>query len=606
MAMRNTLTILLGTISFFYFPGAPAEAQNRTILILDLTAQMSAKLGQQRKIDAAKSAIGAAVSRMDPEASVSLWAFGTNPAQKCDGKKELAGMQGAGKAAPALSKALDALQPRAARAPVFGTLQSALEAAGGPPDRAVTAVVIAGTGDDCTGDICSEAKGLHSTYPNAKLTVLGIGMTEAPAANYDCAAKAMGGAFTPVKSGSDLDRVLRQTLGIAANAPKVASAQAQQTVPPSPAPAAAENKPLPESGAATGSQPAPAAQAEVKQAAPSQAEPNIALSATLASGMPPLGSGVTWELFKVTTTPTGQLRVAETPSFSAGGGQITAKLAAGRYQIRASYGFASAEDELTAGPDKIEKTVALGAGTIEAEAFLATGASRAEDAFFVLLRRKSPAALEELGRSSQMPAVFHVNQGEYVLSAGAGLAKVEMKVRVEMGRTAAVKLALGAGTLEFKTFAVEGSGKPAPAWHRIFAEGDGAAKSGVPVLRLRGSSHRLQLPAGNYRIETEYGAARAANTVTVAAGQAVSRTIVLEAGEAAITMAPGKPASVCAVFEAGADRNAGAAGRAAGTSMTFILKAGLYDVECKSKGQPSGQAQIRVAAGQTVQAKVGE
>ena len=63
---------------------APAWAQGKTVLVIDATAQMSAKLGQVRKIDAVKTAAGDAASRMDPQSPLAVWAFGTDPAKKCE------------------------------------------------------------------------------------------------------------------------------------------------------------------------------------------------------------------------------------------------------------------------------------------------------------------------------------------------------------------------------------------------------------------------------------------------------------------------------------------------------------------------------------------
>ncbi len=120
--------------------------------------------------------------------------------------------------------------------------------------------------------------------------------------------------------------------------------------------------------------------------------------------------------------------------------------------------------------------------------------------------------------------------------------------------------------------------------------------------------HRVQLPAGDYRLETQYGNARVESAVSVTAGQAVTKSVILSAGQAKISLPAGKPARVCAVYEAGADRNAGPAGRAAGTSVSFILKAGDYEVECRAQGAPAPAkpAQIRVAAGKTQEAKLAE
>ncbi|MGO8954419.1 MAG: hypothetical protein ACLPWS_15050 [Rhodomicrobium sp.] len=600
--MRTVLKVSFGWF-VLCLPALDCTAgETRTILILDATAQMSAHLGQQRKIDVMKGAVSAAAARMDPKALFAAWAFGTNPSRKCEDRGELVHTQPVETAAGALDKALSPVQPRAARAPVFGTLQAALASQGEPKDAAVAAVIIAGTGDDCTGDICGEAKRLHDVYPNAKLTVLAAGMSEQAAANFTCAAKAMGGGFTAVKSAADLNRVLRQSLDIAPNAQPV-----KALVRPSEAPGAPAGAGKTSAGDSTETvTAAPSAPALQNPAVREQQQPdaNTFLSFVLASGMPPLDAGVTWEIYKINTTPTGQLRVAEAPSWTGGGGQAKLKLGEGRYMVRAAYGFASAEEFIAAGAGKVEKTISLNAGTIAAEALQAQASQPAEDAFFVLYRRKTAVALEELGRSSEAPAVFHVNAGEYTIAAIAGLAKLHADVKVEAGKVSAVRMALNVGVLEIKTFAVEGSSKPVPAWHRLHAAASGPGKA--PALIISGGSLRLQLPAGSYRLETEYGNARVESAVQVAAGQTASQSVVLGAGEAKISLPAGKPARVCAVYEADADRSAGPLGRAAGTSVSFILKAGDYDVECRPQGAsaPGKSARIRVVPGETQQAKI--
>ncbi len=607
--MPTVLKVSLCWIALCLSAMSCAADGNKTILILDATAQMSAKLGQQRKIDAVKSAVAASVSRMESQAPLAVWAFGTNPGKKCEGTGELVRLQPAGTAARALDRSLSSVQPRAARAPAFGTLQAALESLGEPKDAPINAVLIAGTGDDCIGDICSEAKRLHIAYPNAKLTVLAAGMGEHAAANYTCASKAMGGTFTAVKSGTDLDRVLRQTLDIGQNTKPVKApvqASAAPNAPAANAPAAAETSPAaksPEPASAPAPVQAPVEAKPAVQPAP-QPEPNTVLSAVLAKGSAPLEAGVTWEIYKINTTPTGQLRTAETPAWTSGGGQGKFKLAEGRYVVHVKYGFATAEDGLTVSGGKNEKTIVLNAGTIAAEALQTSDAQAAEDAFFTLYRRKTPAALEELGRSSEDPAIFHVNSGDYALTASAGLAKLDANVKVEAGKVSLVRMALNVGTLEIRTFAVEGSSTPVPAWHRIFPITSDPAKAAAPLLRIAGGVHRVQIPAGNYRLETEYGNARVESAISVAAGRTVTQTVIMSAGEAKISLPAGKPAQVCAVYEAGADRNAGAAGRASGTSMSFILKAGVYEVECSAKGGHGKPTRIHVVAGETRQAKI--
>ncbi len=487
--MRTVLKGFLPGLALCLCGTNHAVADGRAVFVVDATAQMSAKLGQQRKIDAMKSAVSGAVSRMDPNTHVALWAFGANPARKCEDKGVLVPLQPASTAANAIDKALSTIQPRAARAPILDTVHAALAALGEPKDAAVAAILIAGTGDDCMGDICAEAKRLHVSYPNAKLAVTGIGMSDQAAANFTCAAKEMGGSFTAVKSGTDLDRSIRQVLDIAPNAkPAKTPGQAAPSAPGAGAEKGQAADATPASAPAVpGSEKPAEAQPAIKAEAPQppQPEPNAVLSAVLADGMSPLGEGVTWEIYKINTTPTGQLRAAEVPTWTGGGGQAKVKLADGRYAVHAAYGFAAGTGDFTVGAGKTEKTIALDAGTIAAEAFQTRDSQSASEAFFVLYRRKSAAALELIGRSSESPAVFRVNTGNYVLTAFAGLAKLDAAVKVEAGKVSAVRMALNTGTLEIKTLA--GDSKPVTAWHEIYpaaSQPGGSRCCGSPAERI--------------------------------------------------------------------------------------------------------------------------
>lgn len=90
------------------------------------------------------------------------------------------------------------------------------------------------------------------------------------------------------------------------------------------------------------------------------------------------------------------------------------------------------------------------------------------------------------------------------------------------------------------------------------------------------------------------------------AGQTASKTVILNAGEAKLSLPAGKADKVCSVYEAGADRNAAPLDRAAGADMRFVLKAGRYEVECHKKGEtaPGKQAQIVVVAGEVQSTKI--
>ena len=604
--MPTSIAAILVLFTLCSFSSTCQAEEARTVVILDATAQMGANLGQKRKLDWAKTGISGAVSRMEPGSSFTLWAFGTSPEKKCEDISELVPPEAAGGSLRTLDKALGALQPKAARAPAMDALQSALKSARPADGKPVVAVLVAGTGDDCIGDICGAGGRLHGLYPNAKLTVLGMSMSEQASANFTCAAKAMGGAFIGVKSGADLERHLRETFGTAQTAgqPKAAAvtsanaAGGETAVNPPEAPAAAPATP-------PADQPA---EKEVEVAPPPQPEPNVVLSASLVSGMPPLEAGVTWEIYKIQITPTGQVRTAEAPLWVGGGGQAKAKLPEGRYSVKVAYGLATGSGEFALGTEKVEKTIALAAGTIVAEAQQAApNGPPVGDAFFIVSKPKTPTR-EELGRSSGAPALFHLNEGDYVLSAFAGAATLDASIKVVAGKVSVVRMPLSVGTLEIKTFAKEGAPELVAAWHRLSPAASDSKNGALPMLRISGPSNRLQLPAGSYRLESVYGNARVESVVTVKAGQLTSQNVILNAGEAQLSLPSGKSDKVCAVYEAGADRKGGPVGRAAGSDIRFILKAGRYEVECKGKGEnsPAKQTEISVVAGQVQSAKIQE
>ena len=604
--MRTVIATILVSFTLCGFAFQCRAEEGRAVVILDATAQMGANLGQKRKLDWAKTGISSAASRMEPGNAFSLWAFGASPEKKCEDISELVPFKAAGSALGTLDKALSPLQPKAARAPAMDALQSALKSAGSAGGKPVSAILVAGTGDDCIGDICGAAGRLHGLYPNAKLTVLGMNMSEQAAANFTCAAKAMGGAFIGVKSGADLERHLREAMGTAQTAgqPKAAvvtptnAAGGTEASPPEAPPAAPVTTPPP------ADQPA---EKEVEVAPPPQPEPNVVLSAALVSGMPALEAGVTWEIYKVQVTPTGQIRTAEAPLWVGGGGQAKAKLPEGRYSARAAYGLATGSGDFTLGTEKVEKTIALDAGTIVAEAQQAPNGPPVGDAFFVV-SQKTSAGREELGRSSGAPALFHLNAGDYELSAFAGSATLEVSVKAIAGKVSVVRMPLSLGTLEIKTFAKEGSPELVTAWHRLSPAASDSKNGAIPVLRVSGSSNRFQLPAGSYRLELVYGNAWVESVLAVKPGQLTSQNVILNAGEAQLSLPSGKTDKVCAVYEAGADRKGGPIGRAAGSDIRFILKAGRYDVECSGKGEtaPPKQTEISVVAGEVQSAKIQE
>jgi hypothetical protein len=606
--MRIALLALPGFIAFSSLACAAAGAD--AIIIVDATAQMNAKLGQSRKIDLVRKYVGAAAGKVDPDTRVALWAFGASPANKCEDAQALVSLRAARDGASSFDKALQSLQPKAARSPILYTLRAALTADGDLASSPASALIIAGTGDDCTADICAEAEKLRTSYPKVRLTVLGLGMSDGSAAKFTCAAKALGGAFIPVKSASELEKSISQALDVPQG-----PGHAPLTVPPKAGKTAlaAETAPAPESAATVEAPVEPgqktpaekAPQAKAPPAAAPQSEPNATLSAVMTSGADPLEGGVSWSVYKVSTTPTGQTRVSDAPVWAGGGGLARIRLADGHYIAKATYGYASGSGEFTlVKGEKTEAIIVLEAGGITVDTLQAEDGAPADETLVAIFRGRS--ANEELGRSTERPALFYVNAGDYKIRATSGLARSEKTIRVEPGKVSAVRVALDVGVFEVKTAVSPATMATASLWHRLYRKDAGPGQG--PILNIQGPSSRVELPAGEYRLQTLYGAAQIETAVTVVAGRLTSQTVALTLGEAKVVVPQGKGRQECDAFEADKDRRAGPLARAAGQEMSFILDPGRYDIVCHTLGAPAetSQAEISLAAGETQSVKINQ
>ena len=213
--MPTVIAAILVSFTLCSFASTCQAEQARTVVILDATAQMAANLGQKRKFDWAKSGISGAASRMEPGGSFTLWAFGTSSREKMRGYQRAGSASGRRRQPAHVGQGAGHASAESGAGPGNGCLAGSAQVGRRADGKPVSAVLVAGTGDDCIGDICGAAGRLHGLYPHAKLTVLGMSMSEQASANFTCAAKAMGGAFIGVKSGADLERHLREAFGTA-------------------------------------------------------------------------------------------------------------------------------------------------------------------------------------------------------------------------------------------------------------------------------------------------------------------------------------------------------------------------------------------------------
>ena len=172
------------------------------------------------------------------------------------------------------------------------------------------------------------------------------------------------------------------------------------------------------------------------------------------------------------------------------------RLAEGRYLVRASYGYARAEDTFAVNGSKTEKTISLNAGTIAAEGMLAQGAGAAEGVFFILSRRRQGGGLEELGRSSELPAIFHVNAGEVCAYGLRRTRRTQQQCESRGGQGFRGAGGAQCGGLGDKDLRGGGVAQYRFGVAPHLSGCDRARKKGGTPLTVEGGVHRVQLPAG--------------------------------------------------------------------------------------------------------------
>jgi hypothetical protein len=321
--------------------------------------------------------------------------------------------------------------------------------------------------------------------------------------------------------------------------------------------------------------------------------------------------GVTWRIFRTANAPAVDA-LPEIPVWTGSGRATKLFLSEGPYVVEASFGLAAVRSSFSvAKGEKVQQRVAMPVASIAARAFDAPGGRQLDRAFFTLHRRDGATRIP-VGRSSATTAIFHLLPGDYSLEATSGLAKREITLTAQAGKVTAADIALNTGSLEIKTFAAAGLPRLVSATHNFYPAQSTGNSGMPPLLRVQGGAHRIELPAGSYRMESVFGSAVQESQITVTAGQITSQSVILNLGEARVAaasaIAPGAAVSpmTCAIAVAGSDPNTVPLARASGLDIIFPVKAGVYTIACNPPGQTNAmrKADVEVRAGETQTAQL--
>jgi hypothetical protein len=188
-----------------------APAQNSTLLVLDASGSMNARLPDgQTRIDAAKKAVADLVSRMDPSTRLALRTYGhQSPTQQKDCKDTALLV---GFAPLASNRAEVVAQAQALQARGYTPITHALTAAAqdiASEESGERVIVLVSDGQEtCASDPCIAARALAAADAKLVIHTIGFGVGAATRTQLQCIANVARGSYFDANSAAGLTSTL--------------------------------------------------------------------------------------------------------------------------------------------------------------------------------------------------------------------------------------------------------------------------------------------------------------------------------------------------------------------------------------------------------------
>ncbi|MBN9009154.1 MAG: hypothetical protein J0H63_03140, partial [Rhizobiales bacterium] len=407
-----------------------------------------------------------------------LMAYGHREKGSCDDIELM--VPPAAETADAISLAADTLQPKG-KTPLSAAVKLAAEDLKYTEEKATVILITDGL-ETCDADPCALGTALKQSGIDLTVHVVGFGLTADEGKQVACLAENTGGEYFQASNATGLVEALTKTV----------AQVAEPAPPPEPAPA-----------------PAPAV-----------SDKNLKVTATPAPGAT-FSREVTIRYDVYRATADGHEENAVETSYGDAGGPRFFNLPAGKYVVVASRDLAMAEAPVdVAEGQQATVEVVMNAGTIHERAMLSETVPAPDGVAFLTT---DGANRDQTNYGSE--STILVNAGAVTAKASLGNAEVTVPVTVVAGETADVDLVLNAGklTLRGKRTADASDFDEGIAWNVTDAAGE--------TQTTYGGEANLFLAAGDYKVKATLGEAAAELAVTIAAGAALEKDVVVATGK---------------------------------------------------------------------------
>ena len=521
---------------------APAQATpSSTIIVLDGSRSMWARISGQSKVALVRTALGQAFATYEDRIAFGLVAFGHRGGGTCTEAELLAKPGELGSKTPGKLLFGAGFKPKTTK-PIAAAL---VEAAKQTPATSLDVVLITDGLDSCKANVCATAKSLKQAAPGLHIHVIGFDpKAKQSVKGLACVAQETGGEFLTAANAGELKQDLTAILDAVAKpaaqpAPVVAQGGAATGAVPAPAaPAAPSSAPTPSSPPAT---PTVAAtrpsQQSTAPAAPTPAQ-SSQLAKTAPTPAPPVQTGPS------AAPQTQSVRAKSAPAQGAPPSnpqlsELVRPPAPGQTDIPKVAGLPPTESP---GPARTPPSPSAGPSApvpVTFKALLTEGGPQVKSGLIWRVftpQLGSNGAHKLVSTHHEATPTAALLPGEYLVNAAYGLSNLTRKIKVESGRSLEETFVLNTGGLKLAAVLANGDTLPGPSVHfDILADEEDQFGNRHRILEDAKPGVVIRLNAGAYHLVSTYGDANATvrADVTVEPGKITEATVTHAA--AAIT-----------------------------------------------------------------------
>jgi von Willebrand factor type A domain len=514
-------------------PGLPT-----TIIVLDASKSMAAKIGGASKFTSVRTELGKAVGTYGDRLSFGLVVFGHRKSSNCADSEVLAKP---GELTAATQWELLGGIKAKGQAPIAAALTDAAKAAS-PQSTRLDIVLIADSADTCNADVCATADTLKQKSQALRIHVIGFSDKKDDLKRLICVASATGGTFVTATNINELKQGFATVLDAATTPPAPPTPPTPPPAPPAAQAVTARGGDAAAAKAAPGEVVAPQQSAMRKQApqvqpphaasgetaiqksAPPQGQaPHVKLVQSVPLGPPPLTpqvqlpvpvtfkalvteagpklqSGLTWRVYASKGSPDSGYKLVSTHREA----NPTAALLPGEYLVNAAYGLSNLTKKIKVeSGHSLEETFVLNTGGLKLSAVLPNGEPLPDGSvrFDILSDEEDQFGNRHTILGNAKPAtLIRLNAGAYHVESlyGDANAKVKCDVTVEPGKlTEATIKQTGAKTTFKLVQSLGGEALADTKWKILTSAGD-------VVKENAGALPTHILAAGSYAVVAEH------------------------------------------------------------------------------------------------------